>query len=665
MSTRFLGRKPSEGPPAESQALEIIAHQIQDIHRLELAVAGSHEKEVKLRSIEQEVNDLQQQLKERDLLEQRRKIAEETAARQHEKKLVAELQQHQTEAEVLKSRVQMLEDDLRKRQKQQEQDVAHLQEDLQMCKQEKQVLSDQLNKSQLELASQNSLVQQLRKYIGEMVPDRKIIEEQEREAMELHNNIQALEKERDALKTNLSLLQTRFSSLKNILSLQEYELGKKVGSGDREKFHHLLSRWREKVFCLMVQIKSDEINKENDNRKNTYKISSLESCLQESGQQHILLSHTLQDRTAELEMERLQNSSLKNELSAMKVKSTDLANRVEKAEEAVLNIKQMFENFVQTFTTQEISFKGALSRLVKLGQRISFASKRVDTVQGLVTQRLALLRLSHPEKTKDTVIDDDICRPTYEDLEAEVKLLHKERDRLSAELKRSALLIESRMEETRTKFEAELTENQQAKLLLQHSVNEKERLGREMKEQLIEVQRKMQEACDNAAQLEEQLQKQKREYEKELQSKVKELEDQNMQQLAQMEKHLNEARREHTKAVVALRHTERQMQREKVRNQETLCTLEDGAQIREEELMQKLRKAEMDKNLMTATLRQEGLLSMHQKNRTITAKAPECYISLPGSTCATKESISSILDNLQSLGSTLLQDEESQEEEEG
>uniref|UniRef100_A0A6I8RWM5 Coiled-coil alpha-helical rod protein 1 n=1 Tax=Xenopus tropicalis TaxID=8364 RepID=A0A6I8RWM5_XENTR len=677
IQSRSLHRQPSEGTPSESRALEIIAHQIQEIRRLEIALADAHEKEEQLLKLEQEVKEMDQRQKENVEAEQRRHVAKEAAARQREAELETALQHQKMEAEKLRSRVQELEVELKEDQEQKGQEVVCLKNNLQTAMQEREILADQFSQSQKALDSQNSLVQQLKTYIGELVPDNKMMEEQNRERMELSNTVQvssisnqysvffvyfpslfhyvgkcmyfvfkALEKERNVLQTTLSLLQTRLSSLTNILSLQENEICKKGVPQDYEKFQHLLSRWREKVFCLMVQLKSEEINKEDDHRKSREKILSLEKALQEKDQEQILLLHTLQDRTAELEMERVHSKCLLDELSAAKAKSDHLASKVEMTDKAVLNLKQLVDSFVQALSAQEITLKGALSRLVTLGQRVSFASKRVDTTQGLVAQRFALLRLAKDKGTRQPSTHCEISQPSYEDLEAEVKLLNEERDRLSAELKRSAHLIESRVAETRERLEAEIAEYQQTASFLRHSLDENEKSRSELKEQLGVTERELQESCENTAELREQLLGTKAEYEKELQRKVNELADHHVQQLAQMEKHLNEARREHTKAVVALRQSERQMQREKTRNQETLRSLEDASRTREEQLSQQLREAERDKNLMIATLRQEGLLNTYQKNRTAAAQILRTEVekahnqnvkhaSLPGSTYCT------------------------------
>ncbi|XP_063287424.1 coiled-coil alpha-helical rod protein 1 isoform X1 [Pelobates fuscus] len=662
-------------PQAESQALEIISQQMQEIRQLELAVSDIHEKEEKLVKLTQEVQELKQALRESKEAEERRRLAEDLATRKHQEELSVMSENHKMESSTLKRQEQMLALELKESHQKQEQEVTCLRRDLQTATQERECLAEQLSRCHLQLESQNALVQQLRTYIGELVPDNRRLEEQKRERAELRNTIQILEKERETLQTSVSLLHTRLSSLTNILSLQETELCKKEIHGDREKTQLLLSRWREKVFSLMVQMKSEDINRTNDREKIREKISLLENSLEESNQQQILLSHSLQDRTAELEMERFHSKSLQAELSATQANSDVLRIRGDKADQVVLQLKAMIDRFVEVMAAQEGLLKMSLSRLVTLGQRVSFAAKRVDATQGLVAQKLALRKLAQERdvKAKDAATESDICRPSYEDLQLEVKFLHDERDRLSLELKRSALLIEGKVKETRERVAAELAEWQHTASNLRQSLREAEQIEHELKEKMKETETRLQETCEIEAQLREQLHGQKTAYETEMQRKVSEAEEKMTQQLAQMEKHLHEARREHTKAVVALRQSERQMQREKARTQETLHTMEEAARLREEQLSRQLREAERDKNLMIATLRQEGLLTTYQKNRSSAIPSIRNEKEQSGTDSQTpgprpgpssRESISAMLANLQSLGDTLLTEEEEEDDEE-
>ncbi|XP_077318665.1 coiled-coil alpha-helical rod protein 1 isoform X2 [Lithobates pipiens] len=623
-----------DAQPSETRALEIIAHQMREIRKLELAVADAKEKEKALRRLSQELQIIKEEHTQAEQAEERRRQSEEAAKRRWQEELQLLSEQHKMEIDTLRGRVGELEVELQEVQKQKVQEVTCLRQELQSTNEMSENLKTLLSQSHMELGSQNSLVQQLRTYIGELVPDNRQAEEQKTEIAELKSTIQG---------THI----------------------------DGQKTQMLLKRWREKVFSLMVQLKSEEMNKESDERKIQQRIYSLENSLQESNQQLVLHSHALQDRTAELEMEKLHSKSLQDELCATHIASTSLSSRAEKAEQTSLKLYEMIDGFVQVTEFQEKSFRGALQRLVTLGKRVSFATKRVDTIQGMVAQRLALVKLAQEDRPKISALEDGLY-PSYEDLKNEVQLLNEERNHLSTELKRSALILEEKVIETREKLEAEIAECHDTVSLLRQSLHETEGREKVLTIQVMELERKLHEACETSEQLKEQLQDQNGEYEKELQHKVREVEEKTTQQLAEMEKHLHETRREHTKAVVALRQTERQMQRERNRNQETMRTLEDATRVREEQLTRQLRDAERNKNLMIATLRQEGLFATHQKNRTVAIQSLDTHTEkgqgsagAPGAIGATgtKESLSNMLANLQSLGAALLKEDVDHEDE--
>lgn len=165
-----------------------------------------------------------------------------------------------------------------------------------------------------------------------------------------------------------------------------------------------------------------------------------------------------------------------------------------------------------------------------------------------------------------------------------------------------------------------------------------------------------------------------------LQEKVAEVETRLREQLTDTERRLNEARREHAKAVVSLRQIQRRATREKERNQE-LRRLQDEARKEEgQRLTQRVQELERDKNLMLATLRQEGLLSHYKQQRLLAVlpsllnkeKRAECRLRPSGSSVSTppaatstssctrqslKGSISMLLDNLQGLSEAITKEE--------
>ncbi|KAG6921310.1 coiled-coil alpha-helical rod protein 1, partial [Chelydra serpentina] len=138
------------------------------------------------------------------------------------------------------------------------QQALQLEQELEARGRERQSLQEQLSTAQAELASQQALLQQLRTYVGEqgsgLGPERQ----------HLLGQVQRLEGERDALRTTAELLQLRLASLSDILALQELELTRKPCDPlqpERPRKSRSLLRplGREKVFALMVQLRSPEL----------------------------------------------------------------------------------------------------------------------------------------------------------------------------------------------------------------------------------------------------------------------------------------------------------------------------------------------------------------------------------------------------------------------
>ena len=119
-----------------------------------------------------------------------------------------------------------------------------------------------------ELKSQTSTVDQLRAYIGENLPNVQI-ENLQKEIEEAREHMANLLQENERLRSTVELLNVRLSSMNEILLIQESELLKFQSKfvrdpGDQED--SLLTKWREKVFALLVQLKSQQILHEKEER---------------------------------------------------------------------------------------------------------------------------------------------------------------------------------------------------------------------------------------------------------------------------------------------------------------------------------------------------------------------------------------------------------------
>ena len=78
------------------------------------------------------------------------------------------------------------------------------------------------------------------------------------------------------------------------------------------------------------------------------------------------------------------------------------------------------------------------------------------------------------------------------------------------------------------------------------------------------------------------------------------------EEFAKLERQFNDIRREHTKAVVALRQAERQVEREKDKSAEQLSLQQREYEMKLEKSQSQLRHLEKERNMLMATVRQEG-----------------------------------------------------------
>ena len=95
-----------------------------------------------------------------------------------------------------------------------------------------------------------------------------------------------------------------------------------------------------------------------------------------------------------------------------------------------------------------------------------------------------------------------------------------------------------------------------------------------------------------------------------------------VEELADLEKQLNRVRGEHTKTVIALRQAEHQISREKEKAKEQIVLQQKEFDMKSERLEEQNRNLEKERNMLMATVRQEGLLVAKQR--------PKPYQHVPG-----------------------------------
>lgn len=131
--------------------------------------------------------------------------------------------------------------------------------------------SEKLDSKDKQIKEQQSTIEQLKAYIGENLPNIQL-ERLENENQQLKDKLEALEQENKNVNSNIQFMKIRLQSLNEILTLQENELNKSLLAGENGR-ENVLTKWREKVYTLLVQLKSQEITKDNDNNKNKHMVS--------------------------------------------------------------------------------------------------------------------------------------------------------------------------------------------------------------------------------------------------------------------------------------------------------------------------------------------------------------------------------------------------------
>ncbi|XP_058141511.1 coiled-coil alpha-helical rod protein 1 isoform X12 [Dasypus novemcinctus] len=664
-----------QGSQALSQQAELIFRQLQELRRLEEEVRLLREtslqqkKRLEAQALElealaqaekagrAEAEGLRAALAGAELV---RKNLEEGSQREleevrrlHQEQLSRLMEAHQEALSSLTSKAEGLEKSLSSLEARKAEDV----EELAMARKEAELLQKQLSKTQEDLEAQVALVATLRNYVGEQVPPEAHSQPWELERQELLNTLQHVQEDRDALRSTAELLQVRVQSLACILALQEEDLAREAHPADPlepecvRKVQSLLSCWREKVFALMVQLKAQDLAHQQRVGQLKAQVAGLEGRVASQSQKEAVLQRALQDKAAQVEMERMGAKALQGELSRAQEARLRQQQQAAAAEEQLRLVVDSVSSSQVWLLSTVAKVDEAASRIPSLSARLSYATRRVLTIQGLMARKVALAQLRQESCPPPSPPPPP---PPPTDVSLELQQLREERNRLDAELQLSARLIQQEVGRAREQGEAE---RQQLSVVAQQLEQELQRAQESLASvglQLEVARQGQQESTAEAASLRHELTQQQEIYGKALQEKVTEVETRLREQLSETERRLSEARREHTKAVVSLRQIQRKSAREKERNQE-LRHLQDEA--RKEEglrLTRRLQELERDKNLMLQRLL--AVLPSLLDKRT-PAPSPRPLGSPPTVADSTRESkrgsLFALLDDLQGLSEAI------------
>ncbi|XP_037544025.1 coiled-coil alpha-helical rod protein 1, partial [Nematolebias whitei] len=396
-------------------------------------------------------------------------------------------------------------------------------------------LKEHLSQMGQAFETQSATLHSLRNYIGQFAPEK---EEKER----LNEAVERLIKEKAALQTTTELLTVRLNSVNEILTLQEEKMAKKSSTDplmkNKSDVLQVLHLWREKVFKLCIQLRSKdiEIRREKDGLLSDVKFT--EQQLQQEQHRTTVLQHSLHDRMAELDLERVEKEVLKQNLAEIQKENAELKSQNQKTEAEIKTLTSALQRFSQEFESKLTEVDAAKARLDSCTQRLSFAKRRVEMIQGLVMRRTALQKIE--QACKHTEQDNNSIR----NLQLELSLVCEERDKLTQELKRTPELVEKALVDLKEQHESDMRRQQQE---LEHSCTElKLAVAAEEKaeQSLQQTQAQLEESNTRLERLRCELLRQHEQSQHALQESVSQIEERCAERLREMEVQVKAARRE-------------------------------------------------------------------------------------------------------------------------
>ncbi|XP_059207119.1 coiled-coil alpha-helical rod protein 1 [Centropristis striata] len=536
-------------------------------------------------------------------------------------------------------------------------EVLQLKSTLMEVSTEKDGLKEHLSQMGQAFETQSATLHSLRNYIGQLAPEKG-------EKEQLNQAVERLNKEKAALQMTTELLTVRFNAVNEILALQEEKLSSTdllVKNGSEGL--RVLQLWRDKVFKLCIQLRSKDIELRGEKDKLLSEVRFMEQQFQQEQHRAAVLQHSLDDRIAELDLERVEKETLKHDLAQQQKENAQLKSQSEKEEAQVKTLTETVRRFSLAFERKVAEVDAAQAKLDTLTQRLTFAKRRVETTQGLIMRRAALQRVQQASKQTEEAAD------SITTLQTELRLVCEERDKLTQELKRTPELIEKALADLKEQHEGKLRRQQQEALEQNWAEIRQAVAGREEAERsLQQTQAQLEESKVNLEKLGSELLSQQEHSERALQERVSEIEDRCAAKLREMEVQVNTSRREHTKAVMTLRQFEREAARKQDEMRETQQHTKRGVQnkqVRETE-------RERDKKLLLATAAESWPTGEYTRALQNSAAArehgePPQEMSHPvGTKVPADGRLLSVLEELHSLSAAVVNSsEDSAEEEEG
>nr|XP_061801163.1 coiled-coil alpha-helical rod protein 1-like [Nerophis lumbriciformis] len=439
-------------------------------------------------------------------------------------------------------------------------ELLQLKSNLSEASAERDEFKERLSQMKQAYETQSATLHSLRNYIGKVVADK---EEKERS----NEAVERLNKEKAALQKTTELLTVRLNSMSEIVSLQEEKMLKKASTDPLVAKNSdgllVLHLWREKVFKLCVQLRLKDVGLREERGKHLSEVRLMEQQLQEEHHHATVLQRSLDASVAELNQEKLQKETLKQDLTHVCKENQELKSKHFNVEAEIKTATEAMHGFNVAFHRKMADVNAAQAKLNTFSQRLNFARGRVETVQALFMRRIALHKVQKTSKQAERAVD------SIQNLQIELSLVSEEKLKLTQELKKTPELIEEALADMKEEYESKLRQQQEE---LEQCRNETQKAvsGREeVQQNLRDVLAQLEVGNGRRDELQSKLLSQKEHSEQVLRERLSEMESCCAEKLKEMEVQLSTVKKEHTKAVLTLRQLERAVARKQNHWRET------------------------------------------------------------------------------------------------
>ncbi|XP_014672433.1 PREDICTED: coiled-coil alpha-helical rod protein 1-like [Priapulus caudatus] len=179
---------------------------------------------------------------------------------------------------------------------------------------EKTTLEDERSELKSQLEEKMAEVVKLKAYIGKGPVDDLPTNEELQEQTE---KISRLVGDNERLTTQVGLLEVRLGAITQILTIQEKEMADVAPDVVSPAPGNLLTRWREKVYQLLVQQTSAELVHKKDLHDAECKVREVTKSLTAADSRDQILKHTIERDRAELDMARSELVSARQQVSEL------------------------------------------------------------------------------------------------------------------------------------------------------------------------------------------------------------------------------------------------------------------------------------------------------------------------------------------------------------